>query len=388
MAGSQLFGGYKIGGISDALSNNNSTRRKQDNAELLTNLFAKQSGYGIKPKKEKHESNKVTASSSSLTPRKIEDEEETRKVGNREIMVGVKRKESQGSVTVEPSRKKQRENRKKDKVTSENKDSDSPDRLARTVFVGNIPLNATRKEIKVFFTTYGRVESVRLRSVPVTKQGHSKKLAIVKREFHSDRTSMNAYVVFKERDNMEKALEARGSLFKGMHLRVDMAVKKEVDNNLSVFVGNLPFNIQEEELREHFSQCGDVDDVRIVRDKKTGVGKGFGYVAFKKKECVGFAIKLQNSELNGRKIRVFKSVGKNEGRKPFNKKKDRKYRLKSVTSRRDDAMKGQKQAFPPSKKRNVRGATKSIQKKAVKNINKGSKRFKLNKGKGKFKKKK
>ena len=34
-------------------------------------------------------------------------------------------------------------------------------------------------------------------------------------------------------------------------------------------------------MRELFSQCGDVCAVRIVRDRKSGVGKGFGYVHFK-----------------------------------------------------------------------------------------------------------
>ena len=45
-------------------------------------------------------------------------------------------------------------------------------------------------------------------------------------------------------------------------------------------MGNLPFDVQDEELYTHFERCGDIEFVRVVRDKKTNIGKGFGYVQF------------------------------------------------------------------------------------------------------------
>ena len=53
------------------------------------------------------------------------------------------------------------------------------------------------------------------------------------------------------------------------------------DHKRSVFVGNLPFDVQDEDLYTHFARCGDIEFVRVVRDKKTNIGKGFGYVQFK-----------------------------------------------------------------------------------------------------------
>lgn len=38
---------------------------------------------------------------------------------------------------------------------------------------------------------------------------------------------------------------------------------------------------QEEELRDAFKECGDIENIRIVRDRQLGSGKGFGYVNFK-----------------------------------------------------------------------------------------------------------
>ena len=40
-------------------------------------------------------------------------------------------------------------------------------------------------------------------------------------------------------------------------------------------------DIKEEDLRTHFSSCGKVRNVRVIRDNKSGVGKGICYVTFK-----------------------------------------------------------------------------------------------------------
>jgi RNA recognition motif-containing protein len=45
-----------------------------------------------------------------------------------------------------------------------------------------------------------------------------------------------------------------------------------------LFVGNLPWKITEDALKDHFSQCGEVYSVKIIRDKETGRSKGFGFI--------------------------------------------------------------------------------------------------------------
>ncbi|SRR3989339_930323 len=49
-------------------------------------------------------------------------------------------------------------------------------------------------------------------------------------------------------------------------------------NPAKLFVGNLPYKITEDELRQVFSQFGTVVDVRLITDKMTGRAKGFGFV--------------------------------------------------------------------------------------------------------------
>ena len=39
-------------------------------------------------------------------------------------------------------------------------------------------------------------------------------------------------------------------------------------------------DITENELWDHFQDCGEIENVRVIRDSKTGMGKGFGYIKF------------------------------------------------------------------------------------------------------------
>jgi len=181
-------------------------------------------------------------------------------------------------------------------------------REGRTVFVGNIPITCTKKQIKQLFRQYGCVETVRARSLQVTS---STLPAMVARRMHKQLagTSFNAYIVFSSGEDAEKALALDGTLMEGRHIRVDLAGQSKMHaQQRSVFVGNLPFTADEEALREAFGYCGEVEAVRIVRDVKTGAGKGFGFVIFRERSGVVFALKQNNRvELEGRKLRVFKS---------------------------------------------------------------------------------
>lgn len=49
---------------------------------------------------------------------------------------------------------------------------------------------------------------------------------------------------------------------------------------MHIFMGCLSVDLKELALRKHFEPCGTVEAVRLVRDAKSGLGKGFGYVLF------------------------------------------------------------------------------------------------------------
>src|SRR5260370_36107010 len=49
---------------------------------------------------------------------------------------------------------------------------------------------------------------------------------------------------------------------------------------MKLYVGNLPYNTSEDDLRNLFSQYGNVDSVAIITDRDTGRSKGFGFVEY------------------------------------------------------------------------------------------------------------
>ncbi len=89
---------------------------------------------------------------------------------------------------------------------------------------------------------------------------------------------------------------------------------------MNIFVGSLPFSIEEADLRESFEAYGTVDSVKIITDKFTGRSKGFGFVEMTSDSEAQKAIdELNGATVQGRAIVVNKSEPKPEGeRKSFN----------------------------------------------------------------------
>jgi RNA recognition motif-containing protein len=89
---------------------------------------------------------------------------------------------------------------------------------------------------------------------------------------------------------------------------------------MNIFVGSLPWSIEEADLRESFEAYGAVDSVKIITDKFTGRSKGFGFVEMASDEEAQKAIdELNGATVDGRTIVVNKSEPKPEGeRKSFN----------------------------------------------------------------------
>ncbi|KAJ1476345.1 hypothetical protein T484DRAFT_3109761 [Baffinella frigidus] len=81
-------------------------------------------------------------------------------------------------------------------------------------------------------------------------------------------------------------------------LRVDVAAGAAYVSSRCVFVGNVPFSkATEEHLRQIFKPVGEIENVRMIRDKVTGLGKGFGFVQFAKEESVEAAVNLRKREV-------------------------------------------------------------------------------------------
>ncbi|MEE4287228.1 MAG: RNA-binding protein [Mariniphaga sp.] len=77
---------------------------------------------------------------------------------------------------------------------------------------------------------------------------------------------------------------------------------------MNIYVGNLPYSVVEEDLREIFEEYGEVSSVKIINDKLTGRSKGFGFVEMDDDDEAKKAIEeLNNADLSGRNIKVNES---------------------------------------------------------------------------------
>lgn len=77
---------------------------------------------------------------------------------------------------------------------------------------------------------------------------------------------------------------------------------------MNIYVGNLDYNLQEDELGEIFAEYGEVVSVKIVKDRETGRAKGFGFVEMANESEGDKAVEeLDGAEVNGRNIKVNKA---------------------------------------------------------------------------------
>ncbi|KAI1019029.1 hypothetical protein LB505_002902 [Fusarium chuoi] len=231
-------------------------------------------------------------------------------------------------------------------LAKDNKSSDL-EKAARTVFLANVSTEAinskaAKKTLMAHLSSIldkdatppQTIESLRFRSVAFAGGSLPKRAAYITKSLMDATTkSANAYVVYSTSAVARKAAaELNGTQVLERHLRVDsVAHPSPTDHRRCVFVGNLGFvddetvlntnadgdttekkknktpSDVEEGLWRTFSTQGKVENVRVVRDSKTRVGKGFAYVQFYDGNDVEAALLLDGKKfppMLPRKLRV------------------------------------------------------------------------------------
>ena len=183
--------------------------------------------------------------------------------------------------------------------------------------------------MKKAFSAFGEIDTLRFRSVsvestPITSFNKKllKKAAVIQKKLSDDKKSVNAYIVYKNADSIQKALSLNNTVLLERHIVVDTVGKKthkDKDvNSRTLFVGNLPFNCDEEELRNFFDKHIQeqktrngitekdtmVESVRLIRSKDTQKGKGIGYVVLKSAVYMPLALMVNKAKFGDRELRV------------------------------------------------------------------------------------
>lgn len=74
---------------------------------------------------------------------------------------------------------------------------------------------------------------------------------------------------------------------------------------MNIYVGNIAYNMSDDELRSVFENFGDVDSARIITDRDTGRSKGFGFVEMPDDDQASAAVDaLNGSDMMGRTLTV------------------------------------------------------------------------------------
>lgn len=85
--------------------------------------------------------------------------------------------------------------------------------------------------------------------------------------------------------------------------------------SVNLYVGNLPYRIDEDSLRQLFTPYGNVETAKVIKDRQTGKSKGFGFVEMTTQAEADAAIRAVNeTAMDGRNVKV--SIAKPREERP------------------------------------------------------------------------
>jgi RNA recognition motif-containing protein len=82
---------------------------------------------------------------------------------------------------------------------------------------------------------------------------------------------------------------------------------------IKLFVGNLPWSVDDTELTEIFASHGAVQSARVISDRDTGRSRGFGFVEMETSDIDGLIQATNGFEIDGRNLRVNQAEDKEAG---------------------------------------------------------------------------
>lgn len=175
--------------------------------------------------------------------------------------------------------------------------------ISNKVYVGGIPYYSTKDDIRSYFEGCGTIMEVDCMNFP--DSGKFRGIAII---------------TFKTEAAAKRAMALDGSDMGGLFLKIQSykSAKANKVSNFSpnmvegynrVYVGNLSWNVTEDDLKKVFSDCS-ISSIRFGEDKETGEFRGYAHVDFSDCVSVNMALKLDQKIVCGRPVRISCAVAK------------------------------------------------------------------------------
>jgi len=168
--------------------------------------------------------------------------------------------------------------------------SDKPP--SKVCWVGNLSFDVNDDAIKEFLKDCGTIENIRWLN-------------------HRDTGKFKGcgYITFDSIESATKAFNKGGEEFMGREFRVDYdkeraPPREQAPPSLRLFLGNVSFDADDEKLKEHFKDCGEIQDIYWVTDRDSGDFRGFGFCTFYDQESADKAYAMSGKDFCGRAMRV------------------------------------------------------------------------------------
>ncbi|KAL6619781.1 hypothetical protein ACP70R_034920 [Stipagrostis hirtigluma subsp. patula] len=176
----------------------------------------------------------------------------------------------------------------------------------KKVYVGGIPYYSSEDDIRSFFEGCGSITAIDCMTFPET--GKFRGIAIL---------------TFKTDAAAQRALALDGADMGGFYLKIqpykynrekeDFAPKL-IEGYNRIYVGNLPWDITEDDLKRFFSDCK-ISSIRFGKNKDTGDFRGYAHVDLSDGTSVAVALKLDQKVIKGRPVRIRCAVPKKDNQK-------------------------------------------------------------------------
>ncbi|XP_011340685.1 RNA-binding protein squid isoform X5 [Ooceraea biroi] len=162
----------------------------------------------------------------------------------------------------------------------------------RKLFVGGLSWETTDKELREHFSTYGDIESINVKTDPNT--GRSRGFA---------------FIVFAKAEALDKIMSAGDHIINNK--KVDP--KKAKAKHGKIFVGGLPTELSDDDIKNFFSQFGNIVEMEMPFDKTKNQRKGFCFITFGSEQVVNQLLKTPKQTINGKSVDVKKATPKLDG---------------------------------------------------------------------------
>jgi squid-like protein len=159
----------------------------------------------------------------------------------------------------------------------------------RKLFVGGLSWETTEKELREYFSKFGDIESVN-----------------IKTDSNTGRSRGFSFIVFKNADSLDKVFEISDHVINNK--KVDP--KKAKLRPGKIFVGGLTPEMTDDDIKSHFAQFGTITLTEMPFDKVKNQRKGFCFITFESDQMINEIVKNPKQMIKGKMVDVKKATPK------------------------------------------------------------------------------